>query len=163
MQTWNHLACRSDAKAARHFCLSRTSGASLPASVSSRGWNKKTRHSLTKGVLSAERGRGGFATGGGGSQKILGLGWGLTAQRRSLRPRRREVFGGLGEEPGSSDRGGDGDARPHTEQEPAPAGGGRAAGGSREPPPPGGATAAAPTGTESVLLAKGPASLQGTN
>lgn len=161
MQTWNHLACRSDAKAARHFCLSRTSGASLPASVSSRGWNKKTRHSLTKGVLSAERGRGGFATGGGGSQKILGLGWGLTARRRSLRPRRWEVFGGLGEEPGGSDRGGD--ARPRTEQEPAPAGGGTAAGGSREPPPPGGATAVAPTGTESVLLAKGPASLQGTN
>lgn len=49
MQTWNHLACRSDAKAARHFCLSRTSGESVTDSVSSRGWNKKTRHSLTKG------------------------------------------------------------------------------------------------------------------
>lgn len=52
MQTWNHLACRSDAKAARHFCLSRTSGESVTDSVSSRGWNKKTRHSLTKGSVS---------------------------------------------------------------------------------------------------------------
>lgn len=56
MQTWNHLACRSDAKAARHFCLSRTSGESLTDSVSIRGWNKKTRHSLTKGVLSGGEG-----------------------------------------------------------------------------------------------------------
>lgn len=56
MQTWNHLACRRDAKAARHFCLSRTSGGSLTDSVSIHGWNKKTRHSLTKGFLSGGKG-----------------------------------------------------------------------------------------------------------
>ena len=28
MQTWNHLACLSAAKASRHFCLSKTSGGS---------------------------------------------------------------------------------------------------------------------------------------
>lgn len=49
MQTWNHLAWRRDAKAVRHFCLSRTSGGSLTDSVSIGGWNKKTRYSLTKG------------------------------------------------------------------------------------------------------------------
>lgn len=56
MQTWNHLACRRDAKAARHFCLSRTSGGSLTDSVSIHGWNKKTRYSLTKGFLSGGKG-----------------------------------------------------------------------------------------------------------
>lgn len=30
--TWNHLACRKAAKAARHFCLSRTSGGSFTLS-----------------------------------------------------------------------------------------------------------------------------------
>lgn len=49
IQTWNHLAWRRDAKAVRHFCLSRTSGGSLTESDSSGGWNKKTRYSLTKG------------------------------------------------------------------------------------------------------------------
>lgn len=71
MQTWNHLACRSDAKAARHFCLSRTSGESLTDSVSIRGWNKKTRHSLTKGVLSGGEGMRQLPTGSGGSQMIV--------------------------------------------------------------------------------------------
>lgn len=43
MQTWNHLACRRDAKAARHLCLSRTSGGSLTEGASIHGRNKKTR------------------------------------------------------------------------------------------------------------------------
>lgn len=60
MQTWNHLACRRDAKAARHLCLSRTSGGSLTDSVSIHGWNKKTRHSLTKGFCQVQRGCGSF-------------------------------------------------------------------------------------------------------
>lgn len=34
MQTWNHLAWRRDAKAVRHFCLSRTSGGSMTVRVS---------------------------------------------------------------------------------------------------------------------------------
>lgn len=49
IQTWNHLAWRRDAKAVRHFCLSRTSGGSLTESESIGRWNKKTRYSLTKG------------------------------------------------------------------------------------------------------------------
>lgn len=49
IQTWNHLAWRRDAKAVRHFCLSRTSGGSLTESDSIGRWNKKTRYSLTKG------------------------------------------------------------------------------------------------------------------
>lgn len=49
IQTWNHLAWRREAKAVRHFCLSRTSGGSMTESVSIGRWNKKTRYSLTKG------------------------------------------------------------------------------------------------------------------
>lgn len=49
IQTWNHLAWRRDAKAVRHFCLSRTSAGSMTESVSIGRWNKKTRYSLTKG------------------------------------------------------------------------------------------------------------------
>lgn len=50
LQTWNHLAWRRDAKAERHFCLSRTSGGSLTVCVSIVEVGKKKRYSLTKGV-----------------------------------------------------------------------------------------------------------------
>ena len=35
MPTWNHLAWRREARAVRHFCLSRTSGGSTTVCVSS--------------------------------------------------------------------------------------------------------------------------------
>lgn len=71
IQTWNHLAWRREAKAARHFCLSRTSGGSMTESVSIGRWNKKTRYSLTKGS-SVSRPGGPQAGGGRGGDPSTG-------------------------------------------------------------------------------------------
>lgn len=82
MQTWNHLAWRRDAKAARHFCLSSTSGGSLTDSVSIGGWDKKTRYSLTKGFYFCLTARGSRQRGEMGEGNLLH--WKQLKQKPSL-------------------------------------------------------------------------------